>query len=220
MPAQLFPSDWLWLANLIFGTLLFKSIRRAPWRALLANGTMVNALVALTLGGWVMWKMSAGFKPGFNHHILGATLFLLMFGRHIALVMLSLILAVTWVRADLNFLSLGLNGLTMIVLPVLFSEWMLNKVQQNLAKNFFVYILLNGFLCSALAMMLAVTGATLVMLGLTAYTWPVIAHSYLIAAPIIVVTEAFLTGMLLTAFVLFQPQAVSSFRDEDYLVGK
>lgn len=220
MPAQLFPSDWLWLANLVFAVLLVKAIRRAPWRALFDNPAMTNALVALTLGGWVMWQMSAGFRPGFNHHILGATLFVLMFGRQVALLLLSLILTLTWVRADLNFLSIGLNGLTMIVLPVLFSDWMLGKVQRSLTKNFFVYVLINGFLCGGLAMMIAVAAATLAMLALTAYTWPVIAHSYLIAAPIIVVTEAFLTGMLLTAFVLFQPQAVGSFRDEDYLVGK
>ena len=220
MPAQLFPSDWLWLANLILGIVLIKAIWRAPWRSLLANATMVNALVALTLGGWVMWQMSAGFRPGFNHHILGATLFVLMFGRSIALVMLSLIMVLTWLRADLNFLSLGLNGLTMIVLPVLFSDWMLKKVQQKLSKNFFVYILINGFLCAGLSMMIAVASATVMMLTLTAYTWPVIVRSYLVAAPIIVVTEAFLTGMLLTAFVLFQPAAVGSFRDEDYLAGK
>lgn len=220
LPAQLFPTDWLWLANLIFAVYLFHAWRQLPVRAILNNASMVNAMVALTLGGFVMWQMNAGFRPGFNHHILGATLFTLMFGRFAALWILTAIMCATWLRADFNLVSIGMNGIAMILLPVLFSDWMSQRVQRGLPKNFFVYILVNGFLCAALAIAMTITSSTLLMLGLTHYTWPEITHSYLIAAPIIVVTEAFMTGMLLTAFVLFQPQAVSSFNDDEYLRGK
>jgi uncharacterized membrane protein len=33
-------------------------------------------------------------------------------------------------------------------------------------------------------------------------------------------TEAFVTGMMITAFTVFQPQAVLNFSDEEYINGK
>lgn len=220
LPAQLFPNDWLWLGNALFLTWLYLSLRRATWRTLLDNRIMVNALVALTLGAFAMWQMNAGFRPGFNHHILGATLFVLLFGKHIASLALALVMLATWLRLNMDLLSLGLNGLVMIVVPVLFSDWLLRVVQRNLPKNFFVYVLVNGFLCGAFAMLLTVASATLLMLGLTAYTWQAIVYNYLIATPIIMLTEAFTTGVLITSFTVFMPEAVTSFSDKDYLDGK
>jgi len=86
--------------------------------------------------------------------------------------------------------------------------------------NLFLYVLGNGFLCGGAAMMLTIAAATLTMAALSPYTWQSIQHNYLIAAPIIMLTEAFTTGMLITAFTVFQPQAVLNFSDEEYIIGK
>jgi len=50
--------------------------------------------------------------------------------------------------------------------------------------------------------------------------WQLIQHNYLVAAPIIMLTEAFTTGVMITTFTVFQPQAVLNFSDEEYLTGK
>ncbi len=220
LPAQLFSSDWLWLGNLIFVVLLGRAALSAPWRETLDNAARTNALVALTLGTFVMWQLNAGVRPGFNHHILGATLFLLMFGWQVAITAMSLIMIATWVRTDLALVSLGINGLLMIVIPVLFSEGMLRFCRTYFPKNLFLYVLANGFLCGGIATLLTSTASILTMLALTHYNWATIAHNYLIAVPIIVVTEAFATGMMITAFTVSQPEAVLNFSDEEYIVGK
>ncbi|BBI99872.1 membrane protein [Ferrigenium kumadai] len=220
LPAQLFPSDWLWLGNLIFVALLGRAIWFAPWRDLLSNAARTNALVALTMGAFVLWQLNAGFRPGFNHHILGATLFVLMFGWQIAIAAISLIMFATWIRMGITPISLGINGLIMIVIPVLFSEWVLRLSRKRFPKNLFLYVLGNGFLCGGLAIMLTVAAATLLMVALTPHTWQSIQHNYLIATPIIMLTEAFTTGMMITAFTVFQPQAVLNFSDEEYINGK
>lgn len=220
LPAAIFPSDWLWLSNALFAVWSLLALQRADWRGFLANATQTNALVALTFGAFLLWQINAGFRPGFNFHILGATLFLLLFGRHIASIALTLVMAGTWLRLEMDFLSFGLNGLVMIVLPVLFSDWMLRVAQKNLPRNLFVYVLLNGFVCGAIAIFLAVACASLLMLALTSHTWPSLVHNYLIATPIIMLTEAFTNGVMITSFVVFLPEAVGSFSDKDYIEGK
>ncbi|GAB4122860.1 MAG: hypothetical protein Fur0026_14810 [Sideroxydans sp.] len=220
LPAILIGSDWLWLANLGFGYALFRALRSAPWRQVLNNGQMVNALVALTIGAFMFWQFSAGIRPGFNFHILGSTLFVLLFGWQVATAAITLVMAATWFRMDLDWVALGLNGLLMIAIPVLFSEWLLRFSQRNLPKNLFLFVLWNGFVCAGLTILLNVVATTLLLLALSPYSWGEIQHHYLIAAPIILLTEAFMTGMLITAFTVFQPEAVLNFNDQEYLDGK
>lgn len=220
LPAQLFASDLLWLANFFFALFLYRAARHAPWRSVLDNGIMVNALVALLFGAFLLWQLNAGFRPGFNFHILGSTLFMLMFGWQIATVSITLVMFATWLRTDTEFVTLGLNGLLMIFIPVMFSEWLLRFSKRHLPKNFFLFVLWNGFFCSMLSIILNVTATTLLLLLLSHYTWGQIQHNYLIATPIIMLTEGFVTGMLITAFTVFQPQAVMNFSDEEYLAGK
>jgi uncharacterized membrane protein len=220
LPASLFTQDWLWLTNVIFGYFLYRAIRSAPWNTLLKNGTMVNALVGLTVGAFLFWQFNAGVRPGFNFHVLGSTLFMLMFGSPIATVSLTLVMIATWIRADMSLITLGVNGLLMIAIPVQFSDWLLRFSKRNLPKNLFLFVLFNGFVCGWLSIVLNTVVTTLLLLFLSHYTWAQIEHYYLVATPILMLTEAFTTGAMITAFVVFQPQAVLNFSDEEYINGK
>ncbi len=220
LPAQLFNPDWLWLTNVVFAIFLYRAVRSAPWRILLANGVMMNALVGLIFGGFFLWQITAGIRPGFNFHILGSTLFMLMFGGQIATVSITLVMIATWLHADAGFVTLGLNGLLMIVIPVMFSDWLLRFSKRHLPKNLFMFVLLNGFLCGAFAIALNVTATTLILLSLSHYTWAEILRNYLFFSPAIMLGEAFVTGMMITSFTVFKPQAVMNFSDEEYLAGK
>ena len=220
LPAQLITGDWLWLANFIFALFLYRAARSAPWRILLDNAVMVNALVGLVFGAFVFWQFNAGIRPGFNFHILGSTLFMLMFGWQIATVSITLVMLATWLRADMGLVTLGINGLLMVVLPVLFSEWLLRFSKKHLPMNLFFFVLWNGFFCSMLTIVLNVAATTLLLLTLSRYTWVQTQHYYLVATPILMLTEGFVTGMMITAFTVFQPQAVMNFSDEEYLAGK
>lgn len=220
LPAQLLAGDWLWVANALFALFLYRAVRYAPWRILLDNAVMVNALVGLMFGAFIFWQFNAGIRPGFNFHILGSTLFMLMFGWQIATVSITLVMLATWLRADMGLVTLGINGLLMIALPVLFSDWLLRFSKHHLPKNLFLFVLWNGFFCSMLTIVLNVTATTLLLLSLSRHTWGEIQHYYLVASPILMLTEGFVTGMLITAFTVFQPQAVMNFSDEEYLAGK
>ena len=220
LPAQLFSSDLLWLANVLFVYILYRAATRAPWRKVLDNASMVNALVGLAFGAFVFWQLNAGIRPGINFHVVGSTLFMLMFGSHVATVALSMVMLASWLRADAALITLGLNGLLMIALPVFFSDWLLRFSKRNMPKNLFLFVLWNGFACGAFSIILNVAATCILLLTVTHYTWPQIQYHYLIPAPIIVLAEAFTTGMLITAFTVFQPQSVMNFSDEEYINGK
>jgi uncharacterized membrane protein len=117
-------------------------------------------------------------------------------------------------------ITLGLNGLLMIALPVKFSEWLLQYSKRNMPKNLFFFVLWNGFACGAISIVLNVAATSILLLLVTHYTWPEIQHHYLVASSVIVISEAFTTGMMITAFTVFQPEAVMNFSDEEYINGK
>jgi len=220
IPAQLIPQDWLWFANLLFGYFLLNAVRHAPWKKLLNNPVMVNAMVGLVLGLFLLWQLNAGIRPGFNFHILGATLFVLMFGWEITTTLLTLVMCATWLRMDIGLITLGLNGLLMICVPVLFSEWLLRFSKRRLPKNLFVFVLLNGFVCAAVGITLMVVATSIVLMALSPYTWSDIQYHYWVPAIILIFTESFATGMVTTGFTVSQPTAMMNFSDEEYIHGK
>lgn len=220
LPASLFESDLLWLGNLLFMVLMFRAVRSADWRNLFANNIRFNALIGLLLAITVFWQLNAGIRPGFNFHLVGATLFVLMFGWQVALAALTLVMVGIWTYKGLDPVSLGLNGLLMLGVPVLFSEWMLRFSQRNMPKNLFMFVLWNGFFCAAVAIALMMAATTLILLGLSHYTWAEIQYHYYIPAPILIFAEAFATGAVITGFTVAQPDAVMNFSDEEYINGK
>lgn len=220
LPAKLFSSDLLWLTDVLFAYILYRAAVRAPWKEVLDNSIMVNALVGLTVGAFFFWQMNAGIRPGINFHVLGSTLFMLMFGSQVATVAIAVVMLATWLRTDAALITLGLNGLLMISLPVIFSEWLLRFSKRNLPKNLFLFVLWNGFVCGAFSIILNVAATSVLLLLQTHYTWPQIQYHYFIPAPMIALAEAFTTGALITAFTVFQPDAVMNFSDEEYINGK
>lgn len=220
LPAQLFSHDSLWLANLLFFLVLVRAVKRAEWRELFSNNIRTHALIVLVMLAPIYWHLNAGIRPGFNFHLIGATLFLLMFGWPVALLALTLVMLVTWLHMGIDLASLGLNGLMMLAIPMLCSETLLRFSQRNLPKNFFIFVLLNGFASAGLATIMMIAATTLVLLGLSHYTWPEIQYHYFIPAPIIIFAEAFATGAFITAFTVAQPEAVKNFSVADYLTDK
>ena len=59
-------------------------------------------------------------------------------------------------------ITLGLNGLLMVAIPVLFSDWLLRFSKRNLPKNLFLFVLWNGFFCGAFSIVLNVLATTAV----------------------------------------------------------
>lgn len=209
-----------WLANVVYALLLGWAVFSAPWRALKADSRRLHVFLGSTVFLLVIWQMNAGLEPGLSYHLLGGTLFMLMFGWQLAFVGVSLVLFGSTLNGAADFEALGLNGLLMIAVPVFFSYGVLRFAVRFLPHHFFVYIMANGFFTGGISMLLTVGMASLIMVCCSGYTYDMLRYSYLPFAPLIMFAEAFFTGMLAASMALFRPEWIVTFDDRRYLAGK
>ncbi len=219
LPAQLFPAPLLLSAQGLFALALLHAVWRAPWWRL-RDGVAQHAWLAMTVGVLLLWQIRAQLPSGLAIHLLGATLLTLMFGRQFALISLSIVLLVTSATGQADWAAFGLNGLLMGVLPVALSWSFGRLVATRLPRHFFVYIFLNAFLGGALSIAAcALAGAA--VLGLAGgFSGGQLLQYHLGGSLLLVFPEGFVTGMLMTLFVIYAPRWVTTFRDEYYLTGK
>lgn len=218
--AGLLPMALYWVAGAIYLGILGYAIYSAPWRSFRLDPQRVHVFLGSCVGLLVLWQMHAGLRPGLGYHILGGTLFVLMFGWQLAFLGLSMVAFGSTLNGMGDFLSLPLNSLVMVGVPVGLSYAVYRLAVRFLPHNFFVYVLGNGFFCGALAMAATVAVSSLLLLGFSPYSFHKIASEYLALAPLMMFAEAFFTGMLATSLVLFRPEWVTTFDDRRYLSGK
>lgn len=212
----LFPDVWLWLGHGVYWPMLLWAVARAPWSRLRHNESS-HVWFGATVGTMLLWTMEAGLADGMSLHLLGTTVLTLLFGWHLAVLSISLVVlgislndGVAWVMLPTNALLLGL-------VPVSVSYGIYRLVDRALPNHFFIYIFLSAFLGGAVAMgAVGLVGAVLLSAS-GAYSLDYIHYNFLRYLPLIMFPEAFITGMLMTLFVVFYPRWVSTFDDERYL---
>lgn len=217
--AQILSNEWLWLANFLFAYVLFKAIRTAPWRALWRNTEQFSALIGLSMGLSVLWLLPVGLREGLTLHLLGAALCVLMFDWQIASLMLAIISIGGLIKNQDNLMVLGSNGMVMIVLPVMATRLFFHYFQRYGIKSYFSFIWWNGYVCGFLTMVL-VGLANAAVIGLFGhYSWFTFKQDYLAFLPILSSSESIVTGVFISGFAVFLPNAVAYF-DQDVYFAK
>lgn len=218
-PPELIASLWCWLGHLLFWPLLAWAAWRAPWWHLRdheATHVWLGTCVALLL----LWQVRATLPDGSSLHLLGATLLTLMFGRHFALLSLTLILAAATLAGTGGWSTLGLNGLLMGVVPVSLSYGILRAVERWLPRNYFVYLFGAAFFGAGMTLLLSgVISAGVLAAQPLIEARAVLAH-HLPLHLLLAFQEAFITGLMMAIFVVYRPRWVATFDDRRYLQGK
>lgn len=219
LPSSLFPSYLLWLADALYIGILGAAIYLAPWKRLRERETL-NVFLGSCVMLLLIWSMKAGIRPGLNFHLLGGTLFVLMYGWELAYLGVSIVLFGSTLNGASDWHSYALNALVMGALPIFISHAIYRLAIQRLPHHFFVYVLVNGYFCSGLVMALTIFTSSSLMVASGAYPIDRIVHDYLPFTPFIVFGEAFITGMLATGMALTKPHWLVTFDDRRYLAGK
>ncbi|HEX7646492.1 MAG TPA: energy-coupling factor ABC transporter permease [Noviherbaspirillum sp.] len=202
------------IADLAAAACLLHAMLRAPWKTLDSAGAF-SAWCIFVIFLPLMWRFDVPVVRGAALHLLGMPLFVLMFGRQLAIVGLAIsVIAFTDIRHGL-WANIGMNMLLLSILPAWCGDMVMRATRRFLPNHLFVYLLGNGFFGAMV--MLAVTG--LISLGADAM-WAMdaplqadtVAYMLLLAWG-----EAFLTGFLLTMFTVYRPQWVLTFDDDVYL---
>lgn len=216
---SLFGPTALWLAGIFYAAALVAAIRMAPWRRF-RDAEQVHVFLGASVSLLLLWHMDAQVQPGLSFHLLGVTAITLMFGWSLAVVSTGLALLGVTLNGGGTWEGFALNALLSGVVPITLTQVLLVLIRWYLPKQFFVYVLVNGFLTAGLVG--AVTGylATGLLVASGAYTYAELDQTVLPFFPLMFLPEAMLNGWLLAALVVFKPQWVYSFSDEQYLHGK
>ena len=220
IPSSLLPFGLLVLLDLVFLVLLVLSLRCADWKSFITAPQKQHVLFAAMVILLLIWGLKAGISPGLGFHHLGATIFTLMFGWAFAIISLSVVLAISLAAQDPDWLSFGVNGLFSIAVPVLVSHFILRFSEKRLPDNFFIYIFVVAFFGAGIAVACSRLSATLMLYLVTAYPDATLINESIRYLPLFMFPEAFVTGMLISVFVVYRPEWVATFDDERYINGK
>lgn len=220
-PDALFPPIWASGAFFCFLPILIWSVMTASWTRLAdsrQSNVWLGTIVFLTLA----WSMKAGVRPGLNLHLLGATMFTLMFGWQLAIVGLASVLAAITLNAWLGEVSgwqaYALNALVLVVVPVVVTDAIRQFMERYLPVNFFIYIFVGAFFGAAVSLLATgVAAASLLWLAgvyPAAFLW----QDYLPYTLLLAFAEAWLNGAMVTLMVIYLPHWLGSFDDRRYLL--
>ncbi len=198
---------------LLFLVSLFWAFKTAPWYKIEGDKGAQHVLLAAVVIVFFVWQISASLGDGLTFHFLLMTFLTLMFSPQFALLGMSLALIGVTFEGNLGWLSFGLNGVVMGVLPIMVTALMLKASNRFLEKNFFVYLLFNAFLAAAVGVVVSLSAGAWVLWVSETHNLSVLMQSYLPLIPLIAVPEGFVNGLVMMAMILLKPQWVSSFRD-------
>jgi len=186
----------------------------------LKDSELLNVWLGMVVFLAIVWSLKAGVKPGLDFHLLGVAVLVLCFGPYLGFVALSLVLLVVTLNGDAGLEAYALNGLLLAGVGVLFCQLFQRVVNLILPANFFIYVFINGFLGAALTIITIGAAASLFLSFSGAYEWEYLFSEYFPYFILLGFSEAWLSGMLMTLFVIYRPAWVVTFDDKRYLANK
>ena len=219
-PDHLLPSGLLWAANVLGFLMLAFTAWVAPWKRLVDGGDRLNVWLGMCVGLMLLWSIKTGIRPGLNFHLLGATLFALMFGARLALIGMAVVLAGVTLAGAAGWTSFGVNWILTGLLPVTLSMLIYSLVDRKLPNHLFVYIFLNAFVGAGLVVVATGLAITLMLDLSEIYSGSYLTQNYLPYYILMGWSEAMLTGMAVTLMTAFRAEWLSTFSDVRYLKTK
>ncbi len=220
IPSELLPHWLIWASNCVFLLCLLLATGVAPWKELVRKQENQHVFLGAVVILLTIWGIKAGISPGLGFHHLGATIFTLMFGWPMAVIGLTITMLASILLQASDWASLGINGFVSIIIPITVSYGILRLSHKWLPDNFFIYIFICAFFGAGIAIAFSRLSAIALLSLINAYPNEQLIEESLQYLPLFMFPEAFVTGMLITIFVVYRPDWVTTFDDERYIKGK
>lgn len=215
---DLLPAAWLWAGFLLYIPILIWAIWHAPWHHL-RNSQDSHVLLASCVILWLVWHFGGGITAGMEFHLLLMTTVTLMFGLPFAIICASVAQLGLLLEGRTDVLGFADNVLINGVLPAAVTYGVYWLAYIWFPRHFFIYIYVTAFIGGALSMLSnRLMGLSILLLSDT-YQLHALGDEPLFII-VMLFPEAFVNGLLMTIFVVYRPQWVSSFSDEKYLRNK
>lgn len=213
----LLSSGWYWSSALVYLVALFFAVRTAPWQVIANNRVLQHMLCGATVLLLVLWSMRAGISPGLGIHFLGLTVMTLVFGWDLAVLASTVVLLGMALIGKESWDGLFVQGVCYVLLPVATTYAIYWFVENRMAKNFFVFLFIGGFIGAGIATAVGglATSAVLVLDGV--YDFDKVYMEYIRYLPLIMFPEGLLNGIFLTGMMVFHPDWVRYFDAHRYI---
>ena len=210
--------SWLW-AHFLYWPLLLWSIYGAPW-SILRESQSSNIVFATSAMMFLFWHLRINIEFGLAIHLLGSTILTLMFRWQVAMMANALIVLGMTLTSGADFEAFAMNALLTGALPIGISYlfWRINECY--LPANYFVYIFFAAFLSAGVSILATGYVSYQILSWLDNSLSVEILDEFLIIFIPIMYPEAFLTGAVISIFVIYKPQWIATFNDQRYLSNK
>lgn len=207
-----------WLVALgVFGL----ALAQRPWRALLADSALQHRWLAATVAVMLMWQLRAQAVDWLTLHLMFTGLLTLVFKAPLALLTNLAVNLAMVLLGRVAWPLLGVNLLVTGVVPALTMVLVWRLVDRRLPDNLMIFLFVCGFFGTALVTLVA--GLCAVGLMAIGANDPEVLHQALEYArflPLLMPSEAFITGMLLSILLVYHPDWVATFNDHRYIDTK
>ncbi|WP_110946415.1 energy-coupling factor ABC transporter permease [Pseudomonas bohemica] len=217
--AQVLTPQTMTVAWLCYLPMLLWAIWHCPWVELFTDPRRQHLLFGTVFALFLLWLMRRDFNSGVSYHFLGMTAVTLLLDWPLAIVggLIAQLGMLAMGRQDLA--SLGVNALLIIVLPVLITEACSLIVERAQPKSPFTYIFCSGFFAAALTALLCLLIAMGVLWHDALFAMPEWPGDFVGYVWLIVLPEAFINGIIVTALVVFCPQWLETFNRTRYFAA-
>lgn len=208
---------WQLIAGSLVLPLLALAMLRIPLTALKAEPRLQHLIYGSIVLLALTWSFRAGLSQGLSIHFLGMTAVTLMFGWDLALLIGAIVTLLLTLLGVESWQMFSLNLLTQVIIPASFCLLILRQVEKRMPTNFFIYLFLiafigGGFTAASAGLSLAV------LLGFAGVLqWNTIYVEYVTYLPLIMLPEALINGILMTAMMVFHPDWIRTFDARRYI---
>ncbi|MGQ4877099.1 energy-coupling factor ABC transporter permease [Billgrantia sp. LNSP4103-1] len=213
---------WLLAAcGLLSLAVLCMALAQRPWRELMADRGLQHRWMAACVSVILLWQLRAQSVEWLTLHLMLTALMTLIFKAPLALLTNLLANVALVALGKVGWPLLGVNILITGVIPVAILVFVWRLVDRYLPDNVMLFLFLCGFFGTALATLgTGLAGLGLVMLGATDPEAVHQAREYALFLPLLMPSEAFITGMLLSVLMIYHPDWVATFDPHRYIDTK
>lgn len=217
--AELLSSTSQIVGALLYLPALLWALSRAPWLELFSDLRRQHLLFGTACALFLLWLVRRDFDSGLSYHLIGMTAVTLLLDWPLA-ILVGLVAQLGMVLTGYqDWAALGVNGVLLVLIPVLVTETCALRVERAQPSNLFVYIFFCGFFPAALAALLCVLAGLGVLWLDGLFPMPVWLEDFIGYLWLVMFPEAFINGMLVTALVVFYPDWLETFNRSRYLAA-
>ena len=215
--AQVLSTETMTVGWILYLPVLLWAVWRSPWVELFTDSRRQHLLFGTVFALFLLWLVRRDFDTGVSYHFIGMTAVTLLLDWPLAIVggLVAQLGLLALGRQDLA--ALGVNGLLLIVLPVLVTEACAVLVERAQPKNPFVYIFCSGFFAAALSALFCLLLGLGVLWFDGLFAMPEWLEDFVGYLWLIIFPEAFINGIVISALVVFCPEWLETFNRTRYL---